>query len=283
MSTRLDKFYVSSDIASNTAVASITIFPFSDHDAPWIKFQPPYSPSRGKGVWKFNTRLLEFPEFTSRMKQFLEHWHLRKVDFINKLDAWWDIGKKKIRRICQDFALKVASNKRRERTEVENEIHTLSLSPDEDAKNQLVLLRKQLHMFDMIEINGARIRAKEFNFTCNEKSSRYFYGLENSCQSRKVIARLKDEQGYVIQGNTAVLDHIANFYESLYTAEDTDSVKQSQLIASIDKFVPNSMRDDLESPLTSLECKAALDLMKSDKSPGSDGLPAEFYKFFGTL
>lgn len=280
VSTRLDKFYVSNDIASNTAKASITIFPFSDHDAPYISFQLPYSPSRGKGVWKFNTRLLEFPEFTSQMRQFLEHWHLRKVDFINKLDAWWDIGKKKIRRICQNFALKVASDKRKERTEVENRIHTLSLSSDEDAKNQLVLLRKQLHMLDMIEINGARIRAKEFHFTCNEKSSRYFYSLENSRQSRKVIARLKDEQGKVIEGNTAVLDHIADFYESLYTAEDTDSVKQSQLIASIDKYVPDGMKDDLEGLLTSSECKAALDHMKPDKSPGSDGLPAEFYRFF---
>eukprot|EP00112_Aurelia_sp_Birch-Aquarium-sp1_P014504 Seg3137.2 transcript_id=Seg3137.2/GoldUCD/mRNA.D3Y31 product="Transposon TX1 putative 149 kDa protein" protein_id=Seg3137.2/GoldUCD/D3Y31 len=280
VSTRLDKFYVSNDIASNTAKASITIFPFSDHDAPYISFQLPYSPSRGKGVWKFNTRLLEFPEFTSQMRQFLEHWHLRKVDFINKLDAWWDIVKKKIRRICQNFALKVASDKRKERTEVENRIHTLSLSSDEDAKNQLVLLRKQLHMLDMIEINGARIRAKEFHFTCNEKSSRYFYSLENSRQSRKVIARLKDEQGKVIKGNNAVLDHIADFYESLYTAEDTDSVKQSQLIASIDKYVPDGMKDDLEGLLTSSECKAALDHMKPDKSPGSDGLPAEFYRFF---
>ena len=135
-------------------------------------------------------------------------------------------------------------------------------------------------MLDLIEINGARIRAKELHFTCNEKSSRYFYSLENSRQSKKVIVKMKDEQGNIIQGNIAVLDHIADFYESLYTAADTDSVKQLQLIASIDKFVPKGMKDDLESPLTSSECKAALDLMKPDKSPGSDGLPAEFYKFF---
>ena len=108
-------------------------------------FQLPYSPSRGKGVWKLNTRLLEFPEFTSKMKQFLEHWHLCKLDFINKLDAWWDIGKKKITRMCQEFALKVASNKRMERTEVENKIHTFSLSSDGDAKNQLVLLTEDVH------------------------------------------------------------------------------------------------------------------------------------------
>ena len=275
VSSRLDKFYVSKEIADAVPLrADIMIYPFSDHDAPFLSFEPPFSPARGKGVWKFNTRLLEVPEFTDKMKQFLEHWKARKTDFTRKLDAWWDIGKRKIRRLCQEFSLKEAKRKKKERRDLETRIRTLPTSVDE------VLLRKKLETLDLIEINGARIRAKEYHFSCNEKSSHYFYSLENRRQSKKVITVLKKDNGDKVQGNKAVLDYIATFYETLYTVEDTDSVKQSALLNTIDKFVPDSRKNDLEENLSSEECKAALDRMKRDKSPGSDGLPAEFYKFF---
>lgn len=38
----------------------------------------------------------------------------------------------------------------------------------------------------------------------------------------------------------------------------------------------------LEGNITESECVAALNLMKLNKSPGSDGLPVEFYKAFWT-
>eukprot|EP00112_Aurelia_sp_Birch-Aquarium-sp1_P012597 Seg265.3 transcript_id=Seg265.3/GoldUCD/mRNA.D3Y31 product="Transposon TX1 putative 149 kDa protein" protein_id=Seg265.3/GoldUCD/D3Y31 len=281
VSSRLDKFYVSKEISEAALLkADIIIYPFSDHDAPVLSFEPPFSPSRGKGVWKFNTRLLEVPEFTEKMKQFLEHWKSRKIDFTRKLDAWWDIGKRKIRRMCQEFSLKEAKKRKKERRDIETKIKAFSISADEDDRNQIVLLRKKLETLDLIEINGARIRAKELHFSCNEKSSHYFYSLENRRQSKKVITVLRKDDGDKVQGNQAVLDHIATFYESLYTAENTDPVKQSILLETIDKSVPDSRKNDLEEPLSPDECKAALDLMKQDKSPGSDGLPAEFYKFF---
>ena len=39
-------------------------------------------------------------------------------------------------------------------------------------------------------------------------------------------------------------------------------------------------RDNLEKPITQEEIIQALRGMQNDKSPGLDGFPAEFYKFF---
>ena len=39
-------------------------------------------------------------------------------------------------------------------------------------------------------------------------------------------------------------------------------------------------RDNLEKPITQEEMLQALKGMQNDKSPGLDGFPAEFYKFF---
>ena len=49
---------------------------------------------------------------------------------------------------------------------------------------------------------------------------------------------------------------------------------------TIDQFVPENFKLLLEEPLSASECHKALTNMKSDKLPGSDGLPAELYCFF---
>ena len=47
-----------------------------------------------------------------------------------------------------------------------------------------------------------------------------------------------------------------------------------------DTVLSNEERDSIEGLLTELECLNALKDMEPDKSPGTDGLPSEFYQFF---
>ena len=107
-----------------------------------------------------------------------------------------------------------------------------------------------------------------------------FSVLRNSRQSKKVIHKLKTPGGRVIQDSGDLLGCIANFYESLYSPEPIDHEKQDSLLNTIDRFVPENLKVLLEEPLSADECHKALTNMKSDISPGSDGLPAEFYNFF---
>ena len=283
VSSRIDKFYTSSDISQHCMLAGITIFPFSDHDAPFISFSLPFFPCRGRGVWKFNTALLDSSSFISKMTGFLRHWKSRKADFVNKLDTWWDIGKKKIRSICMRFSLNNARSNRREREQLEKRIQDLSSSSFESDINELAVLRSRIQSLDLIAINGARIRAKELHLSCNEKSSRFFFQQENKRQSRKVITKLRNDLGEVIQGNNEVLDYISLFYQHLYTDDLTDGPSESFLLSSIDKALPDALSLNLEKSLAVEECLVALNLMKPDKSPGSDGLPAEFYKCFWNI
>ena len=47
-----------------------------------------------------------------------------------------------------------------------------------------------------------------------------------------------------------------------------------------DTILSNGERDYIEGLLTELECRNALKDMEPDKSPGTDGLPSEFYQMF---
>ena len=280
ISCRLDKFYVSPEILANSKYCEITVFPFSDHDAPFLSFQLPNSLPRGRGTWKFNTSLLENEEFTCNMKHFLKFWVSRKKDFVGKLHIWWDIGKKKIRNRCIKFSKRLAKEKREKRTTLEDKLQKATISTNENEKETIPLIRKEIEGLDLNNINGARIRSKALEYQSNEKSSRYFFSLENSRQSKKVIHKLKTPDGRVIKDSRDLLGCIANFYESLYSPEPIDNEKQDSLLNTIECFVPENFKLLLEEPLSADECHKALTHMKSDKSPGSDGLPAEFYNFF---
>ena len=81
VSSSLDKFYTSPAITENSYLTRITIFPFSDDDAPVLKFNLPSFPKRGRGIWKFNTLLLENPNIVAKVKTLLLHWKAAKSIF----------------------------------------------------------------------------------------------------------------------------------------------------------------------------------------------------------
>ena len=248
VSSRLDKFYVSPDILANTKHCGITVFPFSDHDAPFLSIKLPNSQPRGRGTWKFNTSLLANEEFTCNMKHFLKFWVSCKKDFAGKLHIWWDIGKMKIRNRCKKFSKHLAKEKREKRTTLEEKLQQATISLDQKEKETVPLIRREIEELDLNNINGARVRAKALEYQSNEKSSRYFFSLENSRQSKKVIRKLKIPDGRDLLGC------IANFYESLYSPEPIDNKKQNVLLNTIDRFVPEKFKLLLDEPLSADEC-----------------------------
>ncbi len=277
ISCRLDKFYVSGDIFRNCSYSNIVFFPYSDHDAPSISFRLPNSLKKGPGVWKFNTSLLDNPVFVDKIKSFWSHWQLRKIDF-RDINAWWDIGKRKIKHIAMKLSKRLARERRQKRARLEQKLRDLSaLKPSRPVLDAIEALKSDITDLDNTLVHGARIRSKERFYTEFEKPSKYFYSLENSRQSSKVISALKCN-GRTVTSTQDILEKSAEFYENLYTAENPDLAAQDFLLSQIEKRLSPEERDSLEIKLDSQSCYDALSSMKEQKSPGSDGLPSEFYK-----
>ena len=69
------------------------------------------------------------------------------------------------------------------------------------------------------------------------------------------------------------------FYQNLYTIHDIDKNLKHYFLNNIPK-VDEEDNEILDSPLTYDECLLAINQMNNNKTPGNDGLPAEFYKTF---
>ena len=83
-----------------------------------------------------------------------------------------------------------------------------------------------------------------------------------------------------------ILNEEKRFYQCLYTERNCAASAPSNIEnlflqnKEIKKLSPTD-KAICDSPLTLVECSKALKELKNNKSPGCDGLPVEFYKFFG--
>ena len=83
------------------------------------------------------------------------------------------------------------------------------------------------------------------------------------------------------ENNIYGIRNIFNFYKTLYSSQNIDNTEIDNFLSKVDN--PILSEDDknvLEKFPTFQICTYAVKNMKADKSPGLDGLPCEFYKYF---
>ena len=112
------------------------------------------------------------------------------------------------------------------------------------------------------------------------KPAKYVFSLENIRQSKKNITKLTDDKGNVYTSKNQNLNHITEFYTNLNTEDPTDANAQQTRFDSIHQRLPTDVSEMLEGELDLEECCAALSNMRSQESPETDGLPAEFHTMF---
>ena len=129
---------------------------------------------------------------------------------------------------------------------------------------------------------GAIIRSKARWYNEGEKNNKYFLNLENRHCKRKTIMQIKTKDGVNITNDSDILRECNSFYNELYTSKITKRTENLEELF-FDQEHPKLNQIDkekCEGLLTEKECLEAVKSMELGKSPGTDGLPAEFYKVF---
>ena len=73
-----------------------------------------------------------------------------------------------------------------------------------------------------------------------------------------------------------------NFYNQLYTSQNQPSAERFSNFSDYESLpkLDNEKQNLCEGPITAEECLAALKTFQHNKTPGTDGLTAEFYLCF---
>ena len=149
--------------------------------------------------------------------------------------------------------------------------------------DQLKLKKKELESIIEYKTKGAIIRSRARWYNEGEKNSKYFLNLENRHCKRKTITQIKGNNGSFLTNDSDILEECNTFYGSLYTSRNSTAITEELGNLFFDQDLPKLYDDNkqkCEGFLTEKECLEAVKLMESGKSPGTDGLPAEFYKVF---
>ena len=108
--SRLDYFLISNNISPWTEDAYLLPGFRSDHSQVGIIINP-CNTERGRGVWKFNTKLLDNTEFIEKINMVIDD-GITTSGHLNPSDLWEYI-KMDIVKFSTDFAIKLAKEKRK--------------------------------------------------------------------------------------------------------------------------------------------------------------------------
>ena len=141
--------------------------------------------------------------------------------------------------------------------------------------------RRNIHDY-ITQSNIVRSKAKWYEY--GEKNNKYFFNLENKAMSKTCIRKVFNKENKLIFKPKAIRDELYNFYADLYENKDSEfsHVIGEQFFHRCTSLPKLSDEKKLlcEGRFTYAECFKALNEFQNGKSPGNDGLSAEFYKTF---
>ena len=153
----------------------------------------------------------------------------------------------------------------------------------ENNQPEIDKCQKELKHIYEEKAEGAKIRSRIQWWESGEKSTKYFHNLEKRNAKEKVWERILDKENAIQYGTQNIMKCQVEFYNSLYTSQDTCQEKQDKFLACLDKEISEDNRIMLDQDITIDEANKAVNLMKCNKSPGPDGIIVEFYKCFWNI
>ena len=282
---RLDKFYISASFVTdkNNVNAAIEPYPFSDHDTVRLEITTDQLFNVGPGVWKLNVSRIKDLKTRRVITDFWTRWRAKKSDF-NNVGEWWDEGKANLKSILRRSAMNNRQKEKEVRASLLNQYHRLRQKSNlsEPEEREIVNIKCELEQMDLSRIQGTKIRSKSKWIEENEKPSQFFFQKEKRGR-RKTCRALNTSTGLRVTDQEDIMQEQVRFYKDLYNRVPTDTAAQERLLNLIDRQLTEEERNSCEGPLSESECFAALRAMSPGKTPGTDGLPKEFYAAYWDL
>ena len=260
--------------------------PFSDHCAVSARLTIPESVPRGPGFWKLNCSLLSDPDYISLVSNFWLFWQSRMSSFPSLL-PWWDEGKAQIKRLSIRYSAikrRNADNERARLVQYATELKGLVYGGQTSVLSDYKEVLKRLEDLDLASARGAQIRSRTRWVEEGESSTAYFCRLERKHGNDSWISGIRRADNTLCSFFPEIISSLKSFYDSLLSSTHTDPAVRASMLSNLESSLSSVESDSCEGEISPSEALEALKGMAKNKTPGIDGLPAEFYlAFWNTL
>ena len=294
VSSRIDYIFTTENLVFPIQSCSIINPVTSDHFALLLKCKSS-SNQKGPGYWKLNAQLLENSDYCNGIKQTIKESKDTYGDTLSH-QVFWEILKINIKEYTVNFSVNLAISSKKEFLEKQDELdnitqqlNEINVNSNEQIHENLVTRQAELksyidNYYDK-KAKGIQIRARANWVQKGERSTRYFLGLENKRQSSNVIRTLQDNDGNLLESDHDILSEMTDYYKNLYSEKQIDDESIHNYLQSA--YMTNILNDTdskfCDSKIKLSELRNAVESLKLNKSPGLDGLTAEFYQKFWPL
>ena len=253
----------------------------------------------GKGVWKFNSNLLKYPDYltviNNVIKNEIERYALpvyshefltneenyKTIVFNIDDDLFLETLLLKIRGETIKFSSKLSSEKCILENILIEEINKLeNQSFNSVTANILEIKKSELEEIRKEKMKGHAIRARLEYLTEGERATQYFCSLENKNYIEKTVKKLTLTNNKIITDQKKILTEMKLFYKELFRNHD-ENLSNLDLDVMLNGYELTKLNENdqklLSGKLTDSEITNTLSKMKNNKSPGIDGFSAEFF------
>ena len=232
----------------------------------------------GPGYYKMNSSVVKDPLYRKEIEQIYREMNALQLD--NPID-WWDLFAMVVRTATMKYCKEKSKTRKALKDSIQVGMTRLEAVDNDtmtmEQKQDLAYLKAKYDEIIEEEIKGHQIRTKgQPSFEINEPNIEYYYKLEQRSRQKNIITHLQDDKGKTSTTNEDMIAIAESFYSKLYTPSVTDIQRQQQLLRNIDKNISAEDRRKLDAILTIEELTEAVFQQKDGKSPGPDGITAEF-------
>ena len=236
---------------------------------------------KGWGLWKFNCSLLHDTDYVNKIKNLIET-EIEATETMVDKGFRWDYVKMRIRSETVLYTSTKRKTESREEFDLNNKLEKLTSqytdTPTDTLYESIAQVQQELERLTQIKVNGAMLRSKCEWTENGEKNTQFFLNLERKHSENKLICQL-EKDNTTLRNQKEIENEIYDYYKKLYS----DVPIREDLLTDLDLPFSKLNEEDLaltEGAISEKECLEALKSMQNGKTPGLDGLPADFYYFF---
>ncbi len=279
--SRIDRVYVSDSFSNDIVLYRHIHTPFiKAHRV--VTFTLKEGVERGPGFWKMNTSRLG-----DRAYQIIIDRAVQDVLNLNIQDPIerWLVFIGTVRIETQVYCKRKRFYEKAIRTLCERRLEDLEQDPFLDQSSALGAeydyYKSRLEDWMRTQVSGYQTRIKTCpKFEAGEPNVAFFAELEKKTSSKRGLRELRGEDGEVVHTTDGIKKVATDFYTDLFSTKKVDVKATEKLLNNVKKRISASQRDSLDRVITLEELEKAVRRLQRGKSPGPDGIPAEFYQLF---
>ena len=196
--------------------------------------------------------------------------------------AIFNIKLKRIKKYFRGWGSNLFGHNKKRRQELKNELsqmelleESVGLSPEEHH----LRFQIQVELFDLYSEEEAHWFQKAHGkwLLEGDLNTSYFHRIANGRRRKNSVQSLQNGE-ILIEGIENLIQHATEYYKELFGPAPGNMFQLDPNLWSLEEKISEEDNIELSRPFTIEEVKYALFSMETNKAPGPDNIPVEFYQ-----